>query len=64
MGARQKMKKPAWAQCREYWSPRAGRHTALPWGPIGKWITHKKEHAARRRVEWRLRADPATFDNI
>lgn len=38
---------------REYWSPRAGRGTSLPWGRIGKWITHRKERAAARREEYK-----------
>jgi hypothetical protein len=34
---------------REYWSR---RHPGmLNWGPIGKWLTHKRERAERKRLE-------------
>jgi hypothetical protein len=38
---------------REYWSRRAHGKGAwdLSWGRIGKWITHRFEHAAKRRLE-------------
>lgn len=38
---------------KEYWSARAGRGVALSWGKIGKWITHRKERAVKRREEYR-----------
>jgi hypothetical protein len=41
---------------REYWSPRARGKGAwgLSWGRVGKWITHRVEHAAKRRLEQKL----------
>lgn len=34
---------------REYWSARLPG--APPWGRIGKWLTHRRERAAARRLE-------------
>lgn len=34
---------------REYWSRRlAGMY---PWGRLGKWLTHRRERAEKRRIE-------------
>lgn len=41
---------------REYWSRRLSGATA--WGPIGKWLTHRKERAEARRLERELKRDP------
>lgn len=30
---------------------------AWPWGPVGKWMTHKKERAAARRAEHAARRE-------
>jgi len=36
---------------REYWSKRAGGGNGYwPWGPIGKWITHRKERQQAKRT--------------
>lgn len=44
---------------REYWSRR------LPgcwsWGKIGKWMTHRRERAERRRIERQERKRSATL---
>lgn len=45
---------------REYWSPRL--RGAPSWGRIGKWLTHRRERAAARREERRLKDDPETWD--
>ena len=34
---------------REYWSPRL--RGMVPWGRIGKWMTHRRERAEARRIE-------------
>ena len=36
---------------REYWSRRIGGF--LPWGKVGKWMTHKRERAEKRWIEYR-----------
>ncbi len=38
---------------RDYWSRRIDG--VPPWGPVGKWITHRKERAAKRREEHRAK---------
>lgn len=61
MGNRRILAKPQWTWNREYWSRRYG--TPISWGAVGKWFTHKRERAAKRRDEKKFRADPASFDN-
>lgn len=41
---------------REYWSSRARGKGAwgLSWGRVGKWITHRVEHAEKRRLERKI----------
>jgi hypothetical protein len=41
---------------RDYWSRRARGKGAwdLSWGRVGKWITHRFEHAAKRRLERKI----------
>lgn len=41
---------------REYWSRRAHGKGAwdLSWGKVGKWITHRVEHARKRRLERKI----------
>jgi hypothetical protein len=40
---------------REYWSTRL--RGMYSWGRIGKWLTHRKERAAKRRELNQLRKD-------
>jgi hypothetical protein len=44
------------SRSREYWSPRARGKGAwgLSWGRVGKWITHRVEHAEKRRLERKI----------
>jgi hypothetical protein len=39
---------------REYWSRRLPG-ACWPWGAVGKWVTHRRERAAAKREEHRLR---------
>lgn len=39
---------------REYWSRRLPGD-CWPWGSIGKWVTHRRERAAAKREERRLK---------
>jgi len=41
---------------REYWSRRHGG--CLPWGRVGKQMTHEKERAAARRLERQALMEP------
>lgn len=45
---------------REYWSRRMPG-TPL-WGRIGKWLTHRHERAAARRLERALEKDPEVWN--
>lgn len=40
---------------REYWSPRLPG--CVPWGSVGKWLTHRRERAAARREEHRAKIE-------
>jgi hypothetical protein len=46
---------------REYWSPRLSG--MVPWGRIGKWLTHRRERAEAKRAERELRRDPDQWEN-
>lgn len=45
---------------REYWSRRLPGMVA--WGKIGKWLTHRRERAASRRLERDVRRDPEKWN--
>ena len=45
---------------REYWSARLPG--AVPWGRIGKWLTHRRERAQAKRIERELLRDPEKSD--
>ncbi len=45
---------------REYWSRRL--RGMVPWGRIGKWLTHRRERAEARRIERAAARDFALHD--
>lgn len=61
MGWRRIEAKPRWTWNREYWSRRL--KMPIPWGRVGKWFTHKHEHAAKTRLEKKFKHDPSSYDN-
>lgn len=45
---------------REYWSRRLPG-ACWPWGAIGKWVTHRRERAAAKREERRIKRNLETW---
>lgn len=43
---------------REYWSKRLPG--AIPWGRVGKWLTHRRERREARRLERMAKATEPT----
>lgn len=52
-----------WGHCgRDYWSRRLPGK-CCPWGKAGKMITHERERAERKRLEFRLKVGIADPEN-
>lgn len=47
---------------REYWSRRLPG-ACCSWGRIGKWVTHRRERAAAKREERKLKRNPEHWFN-